>query len=360
MFEQLEPSLARYRELEKLMADPDVFADPGRYSQLAREHGTLAKTALRYAQYKQLTEQIAEAEGLLADEQDPDMVTYMREEMAGLRKELDKITEQLQDRLLGGEDADRSLILEIRPGTGGDEAALFARDLFEMYKHYIEDRGWKLETINATVTDLGGFKEVIFGVSGEDAFGRLQFESGGHRVQRVPETETQGRIHTSAATVAVLPEPREVEIDIRDEDLRIDTMRASGPGGQSVNKTSSAVRITHEPTGTVVICQDEKSQHKNRAKAMRVLKSRIYDAERSKAHAERVELRRSLVGSGDRSQRIRTYNFPQNRVSDHRINLNLYSLDSIMAGRMDELLDGLVAHDRAERLAAAASAPSNP
>ncbi|MCL4109012.1 UNVERIFIED_CONTAM: hypothetical protein GTU68_052650 [Idotea baltica] len=240
--------------------------------------------------------------------------------------------------------------MEIRAGTGGDEAALFARDLYDMYLRLIENRGWKAETMDYNATGLGGLKEVVFTITGEGAYHQLQFESGGHRVQRVPETETQGRIHTSAATVAVMAEATDVEVDIRNEDLRIDTMRAQGPGGQKVNKTESAVRITHLPTGVVVKCQDEKSQHKNRATAMRIIRSRVLEMMQQKAHDERAETRRTLVGSGDRSQRIRTYNFPQNRVTDHRIGLTIHKLDRILQGEMDELIEGTLEFDRMERL----------
>jgi peptide chain release factor 1 len=240
--------------------------------------------------------------------------------------------------------------MEIRGGTGGEEAALFARDLFDMYTKYAETRGWKCETIDFSASDMGGFKDITFSISGEGCFHELQFESGGHRVQRVPETETQGRIHTSAATVAVMPEATDVEIDIKTEDLQIDTMRAGGPGGQKVNKTESAVRITHIPSGIVVKCQDEKSQHKNRASAMRVLRSRLFDFEKAKVDSARAEQRRTLIGSGDRSQRIRTYNFPQNRITDHRIGLTIHKLDKVMTGEMDDLIKELLEFDRQERL----------
>jgi peptide chain release factor 1 len=258
---------------------------------------------------------------------------------------------ELEDLATAGDAATRGgLIMEIRAGTGGEEAALFAGDLFNMYARYIQNRGWKMEILDSSQADMGGLKEITFSVAGEGAFRALQFESGGHRVQRVPETEAQGRVHTSAATVAVLPEASEVEINIRDEDLQIDTMRAGGPGGQKVNKTESAVRITHLPSGIVVKCQDEKSQHKNKAKAMRVLRSRLLEAKQQEQQQQRAEQRRTLIGSGDRSERIRTYNFPQGRVTDHRIGLTIYKLDQVMQGALDELVQALVEFDRQERL----------
>jgi peptide chain release factor 1 len=259
--------------------------------------------------------------------------------------------EELEDLATAGDSITRGgLIMEIRAGTGGDEAALFAGSLFEMYKRFVENRRWKWEVIEGHPTDLGGFKDVTLSITGEGAFHQLQFESGGHRVQRVPETETQGRIHTSAATVAVLPEASEIEVEFGPDDLRVDTFHASGPGGQKVNKTESAIRITHLPTNTVVQCQDEKSQHKNKAKAMRVLRSRVLEAMQREAAEARADQRRTLIGSGDRSQRVRTYNFPQNRITDHRINLSIHKLDQVMQGNLDELVDALIEFDRQERL----------
>ncbi len=264
--------------------------------------------------------------------------------------EREKYWDELLDMTIGGEDANRSrCVMEIRAGTGGEEAALFARDLYDMYKHYCEDRGWKLELLDMSPTELGGFKDIVLGIEGEGAYRHLQYESGGHRVQRVPETEAKGRIHTSAATVAVMPEPEDVEVDIKPEDYRLDLFSASGPGGQHVNKTQSAVRLTHLESGLVVQCQDEKSQHKNKARALRVLKTRLYELKREQEHAKRAEHRRTLVGSGDRSQRIRTYNFPENRLTDHRINLTLYKLDNILQGNLDPVIDALLEHDRREQ-----------
>ncbi|MFP6764347.1 MAG: peptide chain release factor 1, partial [Planctomycetaceae bacterium] len=276
---------------------------------------------------------------------------YAQEELKDLQSQFNASREELEEIVLAGDSITRgSLIMEIRAGTGGDEAALFARDLFEMYRRYFDLNGFKFEILDLNGSELGGMKEVTMSVSGEGCYHRLQFESGGHRVQRVPETEAQGRIHTSAATVAVMPEATEVEINIRSDDVQIDTMRAGGPGGQKVNKTESAVRMTHLPTGIVVKCQDEKSQHKNRAKAMRVLRSRVFERKRQEEADKRAEHRRTLVGSGDRSQRIRTYNFPQNRVTDHRIGLSIHKLDQVMQGNLDEMIEAMLDFDRVERL----------
>jgi peptide chain release factor 1 len=339
MRDQLEKDLARFEELERQMHDPAVLANAQRVAAISREHGTLAKVATKYRRFKQLNAQIAEANAMIAGD-DAELRELAQAELAGLRSQREALWNELLDLTVGGEDANRSrCILEIRAGTGGDEAALFARDLYEMYRRYCEDRGWKVEVMDLSPTELGGFKEVILGVQGEGCFRELSYESGGHRVQRVPQTEAKGRIHTSAATVAVLPEPEDVEIDLGPEDYRKDLYSASGPGGQHVNKTQSAVRLTHLETGIVVQCQDEKSQHKNLAKALRVLKSRLYE---HKMHAERerrAKERKTLVGSGDRSERIRTYNFPDNRVTDHRINLTLYKLDSILTGRLQPITD---------------------
>ncbi|MBM4074127.1 MAG: peptide chain release factor 1, partial [Planctomycetes bacterium] len=276
---------------------------------------------------------------------------YAQAELNDLQTRFDVLRTELEDMVTAGDAMTRgSLIMEIRAGTGGDEAALFARDLFEMYTKYVEHKGWKFEVLEISATELGGLKEVVLSITGEGAYHQLQFESGGHRVQRVPETETQGRVHTSAATVAVMPEATDVDVEIREEDLQIDTMRAGGPGGQKVNKTESAVRITHMPTGIVVKIQDEKSQHKNKSKAMRVLRSRLLEARQEQLNKERSDHRRTLVGSGDRSERIRTYNFPQNRLTDHRINLTLHKLDQIIVGNMDEVVGAMVEFDRNERL----------
>ncbi|NLS96475.1 MAG: peptide chain release factor 1 [Planctomycetaceae bacterium] len=344
----LEETLRRYEELEKLLVDPEVLADSLRLSAVAREHGSLARMAKKYRRFKQLNAQITEAMDLIEGD-DYEMRELAESELPELKANREKLWEDLLDMTIGGEDANRSrCIVEIRAGTGGEEAALFARDLYEMYSHYAENQRWKREILNASPTELGGFKEISFGLEGEGVFRLLQFESGGHRVQRVPETEAMGRIHTSAATVAVMAEPEDIEVNLASDDYREDIFHASGPGGQHVNKTASAIRLTHFETGIVVQCQDEKSQHKNRAKAIRELKARIFDRKREEETKKRADERKSKIGSGDRSQRIRTYNFPQNRVTDHRINLTLYKLDSILAGNLEPVIEGLMEHERQE------------
>lgn len=352
MRDRLEETLRRFEELEKLLLDPSVLADSARMSAVAREHGSLAKVATKYRRFKDLNAQIAEARAML-NGPDPELRELAEAELPQLKAQREGLWNELLDLTVGGADASRTrCIMEIRAGTGGEEAALFARDLYQMYRRYAEDRGWKVEIFDMHPTELGGFKEVILGLEGEGVYRQLQYESGGHRVQRVPETEAKGRIHTSAATVAVMAEPEDVEVQLKPEDYRRDVFHASGPGGQHVNKTASAIRLTHYETGIVVQCQDEKSQHKNFAKALRVLKSRIYEAKRAAEDAKRAHERKSKIGSGDRSQRIRTYNFPENRVTDHRINLTLYQLDSIMAGNLDPLIDALQEYERQERRAA--------
>ncbi len=343
---QLEEKLDRFEELERQLVDPAVLANPNLVAAAAREHGSLGKLAKKYRRFKSLNDQIAEAQAMI-DGKDSEMREMAEAEIPDLREERESLWDELLGMTIGGEDAQRDrIVMEIRAGTGGDEAALFARDLYEMYKHYAETKGWKMEILDMNATELGGFKELILGLEGEGVFRELQYESGGHRVQRVPETETKGRIQTSMATVAVLPEPEDVEIDIKPDDYRKDIFCASGPGGQHVNKTASAIRLTHLESGIVVQCQDEKSQHKNFAKALRVLKTRLYEAKRQAEHDKRASERKTLVGSGDRSQRIRTYNFAENRVSDHRINLTLYKLDAILAGDVQPLTDALMDYDR--------------
>ena len=349
MRELLDQKLARFEELEKLLLDPAVQASGPHMAAVAREHGSLAKLATKYRRFKDLNAQITEAREMV-EGKDLDLRELAEAELPGLRERREVCWNDLLDMTIGGADANRTrCVMEIRAGTGGDEAALFARDLYDLYKHYAERKGWKVEVLEMSPTELGGLKEVILGVSGEGVYRELQYESGGHRVQRVPATEAQGRIHTSAATVAVLPEPEDVEIDIKPDDYRTDLICASGPGGQHVNKTESAVRLTHYETGIVVSCQDEKSQHKNLAKALRVLKTRVYEQKRKTEAAKRASERKSLVGSGDRSERIRTYNFPQNRLTDHRINLTLYKLDSIMAGDMGPVTEALIEHERQQQ-----------
>jgi len=351
---KLEGMLERFDALERMLCDPEVLADPKRTADIAREHGTLAHVAGLYRRWKQLDERRREAEAILADDSpDGELASLARDELAetaAAREDLfDEITEALVSE--SGQES-RDVIVEIRPGTGGEEAALFAADLFRMYAKYAERSKWRLEMLNAQPTERGGFKEVIFSLSGKDVYAKMHNESGTHRVQRVPETEAQGRVHTSAATVAVLPEVEEVDVELADEDIKFETMRSSGPGGQNVNKVSSAVRLTHLPTNIVVSCQDEQSQHKNRAKAMRILRSRIYEAMMAQQHRQRDSERRAQIGSGDRSERIRTYNFPQNRVTDHRIDLTLYDLENVMLGDLDRVVTALLERERQQKLAA--------
>ena len=345
--EQLEQSLARFNELEAMMSDPQILAgESGNVAIIMREHGGLSKVANKYRRYKKINDEIKGLAPML-ESADADERSMAEEESGQLKIDRDKIWDELLELSVGGEDANRTrCVLEIRAGTGGEEAALFARDLFEMYRRYAETKSWKVEIMDSSVSERGGFKEIILSIEGDGAYRELQFESGGHRVQRVPETEAQGRIHTSAATVAVMPEPEDIEIDLKPEDYRLDKFCASGPGGQHVNKTESAIRLTHLETGIVVQCQDEKSQHKNLAKAIRVLKTRLYEAKRETERKERSKERMSLIGSGDRSERIRTYNFPQNRFTDHRINLTLYKLDQIIAGNLQPVSEACLEYER--------------
>ncbi|MBN2217004.1 MAG: peptide chain release factor 1 [Pirellulales bacterium] len=348
MRDVLEQKLQRFEELEKLLVDPDVLVNSARLTAVAREHGSLARLATKYRRFKQLNAQIKETRELI-EGHDAEMRELAEGELPELKERREELWNELLDMTIGGEDANRtSCVMEIRAGTGGEEAALFARDLYEMYKHYAEAQRWKVEILDLNPTELGGFKEITLGLEGEGVYRQLQFESGGHRVQRVPETEAKGRIHTSAATVAVMAEPEDVEIDLKPDDYRKDIFHASGPGGQHVNKTASAIRLTHFETGIVVQCQDEKSQHKNLAKALRVLKSRLYDRRQEEEHAKRSQERKTKIGSGDRSQRIRTYNFPENRLTDHRIGLTLYKLDSILAGNLEPVIEGLLEYERQE------------
>lgn len=348
--EKLDAIVSRLAEVEAKMS---TVTDADSIVKLSKEHADLKPVATAAKTLSTARQDLAEAEEMLKGD-DPDMAEMAQEELTRLKDEIPNLEGELQIMLLPKDKADSApVILEVRAGTGGDEAALFAGDLFRMYQRYAATRGWRVEVLSATESGVGGYKEIQANVSGDNVFGRLKFESGVHRVQRVPETETQGRIHTSAATVAVLPEPEDVDIEINEADLRVDVFRASGPGGQSVNTTDSAVRITHIPTGVVVSQQDEKSQHKNRAKAMKVLRARLYEAERLRMHEERAAERKGQVGSGDRSERIRTYNFPQGRVTDHRINLTLYKLDKMMAGEgaVDEMIDALILEDQTAQLA---------
>jgi peptide chain release factor 1 len=349
--EKLEVLSERLEELSSLLAESSVIADQERFRNFSKEHAELTPVVGCFQQYNEVLDNIRSTSELLSD---PDMKMLAQEELEQAQKRKDDLEHELEMLLIPKDPADNSnIFVEIRAGTGGDEAALFAGDLFRMYCRYAESRGWKIEPLSESPGEHGGYKVIIARVIGRGAYARLKFESGGHRVQRVPETESQGRIHTSACTIAVLPEVDEIEdVAIDDSELRVDTFRASGAGGQHVNKTDSAIRITHLPTNTVVECQDERSQHKNRARAMSLLRAKLVAAERERQSAERAETRRLLVGSGDRSQRIRTYNFPQGRLTEHRINLTLYKLTDIMAGNLDQVIEPLLREEQAEKLAA--------
>jgi peptide chain release factor 1 len=342
LIKKLDELTQEHAHLSEEAVSPEVVSSPARCTQVMRRLGTLSKVVDKYALYQDLQRRIADARQMLEPEQDEELKKLAADEIETCLDLVSVTARGLLEHLVSSSTDDRKgVIIEIRPGTGGDEAALFAADLYRMYERYAERKGFVIEVLDVQPTEMGGFREAVFSVTGADAYRCLRFESGTHRVQRVPKTETAGRIHTSAATVAVLPEVEEIELDIKPNELRIDTFRSSGPGGQSVNKTSSAVRITHIPTGTVVAIQDEKSQHKNRAKALRVLRSRLYDLMEGQRREKRDTARRSQIGSGDRSQRIRTYNFPQSRLTDHRINLTLYSLSAVMDGDLDELVQAL-------------------
>lgn len=345
MFEKLERMQNRLEEVETLISDPNVLKDQSRYRELMQEHAYLTEVVRAYNRYQDVQRQADESQILARDEEDPDLRAMAEQEHEELEATKARLERELKLLLVPRDPMDsKNTIVEIRAGTGGDEASLFAADLYTMYSRYAEHRNWKVEVLNASQTEVGGFKEIVFSVAGRNAYGDLKYESGGHRVQRVPTTESGGRIHTSAVTVAVLPEVEDTDVELNNSDLRVDVFRSSGPGGQSVNTTDSAVRITHVPSGTVVICQDEKSQHKNKAKAMRVLKARLYEQEEARKAAERANTRKNQIGSGDRSERIRTYNFPQNRFTDHRIGLTLYRLDRIIEGDLDEVIETLKIH----------------
>jgi peptide chain release factor 1 len=350
---KLDDCASRYAELDKLIIDPNLVKDPQKYKDTMREHGHLSELMTLYDEYKKVLQGITDDRDMVTNEEDHDMKEMAREELREFEERLPQLEEEIKVKLIPPDPLDeKNIIIEIRSGVGGDEASLFVLDLFNMYTRLAERKNWKYEVMNSSPTEVGGYKEISFSISGKFVYGALRWESGVHRVQRVPTTEAQGRIHTSTVTVAVLPEAEETEIVIRPEDVRVDVMRAGGPGGQCVNTTDSAVRLTHIPTGIVVIQQDEKSQIKNKAKAFRVLRARLFDLEETKKRTERDAARKSMVGSGDRSERIRTYNFPQNRVTDHRINLTIYKLDQFMLGFMDEMLDALNVYAKEEQLKA--------
>ena len=351
MLERLEGIESRHEELSGLMMDPDIARDPTRLRELAKEKSCLDRTVEKFQRYKLLLRSIEEDEALLKHDDDQDLHELAQAELAELGQEKEALEDELKLLLLPKDPNDvKNAIVEIRAGTGGDEAGIFAGDLFRMYNRFSERKAWNVDILSSNPQGVGGFKEIIFMIKGEDTYGTMKYESGVHRVQRVPKTETSGRIHTSAASVAILPEADEVDIEVDPNDLKIDVYRSSGPGGQSVNTTDSAVRITYVPTGMVVTCQDEKSQHKNRAKALKVLKSRLLEQKQREEQAKLTESRRSMISTGDRSAKIRTYNFPQSRLTDHRISLTLYRLDEILDGGLDEIIEKLRLADQAEQL----------
>ncbi|TKJ41905.1 peptide chain release factor 1 [candidate division LCP-89 bacterium B3_LCP] len=351
MIEQINSLLSGFDELEKQISDPNIMSDQKRYTELLRKHKAMKPVVELGRKYLALEGEIEEYHSIIQSKEDPELVEIAREELPSLIEAKEELSEELKIAMLPKDsDAARNIIAEIRAGTGGEEAALFASDLYRMYQRYCERHGYKVEVMNTHEASAGGLKEIIFSISGNEVFGRMKYESGVHRVQRVPATEASGRIHTSAASIAVLPEVEEVEVEINPNELKIDVFRSSGPGGQSVNTTDSAVRITHLPTGAVVTCQDEKSQHKNKAKALQVLRARLYQKQREEEEAKMAAQRRAQVSTGDRSAKIRTYNFPQGRVTDHRINLTLYRLNEIMDGDLDEIIEALVLDERNRKL----------
>lgn len=348
MFEKLEAVEKRYEELTKMIADPEVISNQSEWQKLMKEHASMEEIVIKFREYKKVKQAMEEAEELI---QDPDMKELAEEEYYSSKEQLPKLEEELKILLIPKDpDDDKNIMCEIRAGAGGEEAALFAGTLFRMYSMYAEKRHWKLEVLNENETGLGGYKEISFMITGKGVYSRLKFESGVHRVQRVPDTESSGRIHTSTATVAVLPVVEDVEIDINPADIKMEVFRASGAGGQHINKTSSAVRLIHEPTGIVVECQTERSQFQNKDNAMKMLRTKLYEIEKEKQDSEISNARKSQVGSGDRSEKIRTYNYPQGRITDHRIGMSIYQMENFLNGDIDEMVDNLIAADRAERL----------
>jgi peptide chain release factor 1 len=351
MFDRLEQTEAKYEELNKALSSPEIVSDSAKYQKTAKAHSEISELVGKYREYKDLKKGIEDSRAMIAEEADPEMKAYAQQELDELEKRMTAVQEELRVLMLPKDPNDaKNVVLEIRAGTGGDEATLFAAEMFRLYTRYAETKRWRVEVLSSSESSVGGLKEVIALIEGQNVYSQMKYESGVHRVQRVPATETQGRVHTSAITVAVLPEAEDVDIKIEAKDLRIDTFCSSGPGGQSVNTTYSAVRITHLPTNTVVSCQDEKSQIKNREKGMRVLRSRLYELEQAKQQEALAKERRSQVGSGDRSEKIRTYNFPQNRVTDHRIGLTVHQLTEVMDGKLQPFVDALINHYQSEKL----------
>lgn len=351
LFDRLQMLADRYEELGELLSDPDVIADSKRFMELSKEMADLRETVEKYEKYKQVVQQIKDDEEMLSAGLDDEMAAMVKEELSDSKNENQKLEQEIKILLLPKDPNDgKDLIMEIRGAAGGDEASLFAADLFSMYSKYAERQGWSIEVIDKNMTEVGGFKEIALTINGKNVWSKLKYESGAHRVQRVPVTESAGRVHTSTATVVVMPEEEDVEIDLDPKDIRVDVYRSSGAGGQHINKTSSAVRMTHLPTGIVVAMQDQRSQQQNREKAMKILKARVYDYYKSQEQSEYDENRKSAVGTGDRSERIRTYNYPQNRVTDHRIGLSLNKLDRIMNGELDDVIDALVLYDQTKAL----------
>ncbi|MDO4902854.1 MAG: peptide chain release factor 1 [Limosilactobacillus sp.] len=351
IFDKLQAVADRYEELSELISDPEVIADSQRFMKLSKEEGNLRETVEKYNEYKDVTSTIKDDEEMLRESDDPDLTAMTKDELSELKDRKETLEKELEVLLIPKDpNDDKNIIMEIRGAAGGDEASLFAADLYNMYLRYAENQGWKVEVVDRTETEVGGFKEIALMITGDNVYSKLKFENGAHRVQRVPVTESAGRVHTSTATVGVMPEAEDVDVDIDPKDIRTDVYRASGAGGQHVNKTSSAVRMTHLPTGIVVAMQDERSQQQNRAKAMRILKSRVYDYYQQQEQNAYDEQRKNAIGTGDRSERIRTYNFPQNRVTDHRIGLTLNKLDKIISGDLDEVIEALIVADQTQKL----------